>query len=58
MTGEREERVTYPQFYSLAGGDLRRDARLSLFVQRVGQGDGESPEDVPAQTIAVLDWNP
>jgi hypothetical protein len=36
MTGEREERVTYPQFYSLAGGDLRRDARLSLFVQRVG----------------------
>ena len=30
MTGQREERVTYPQFYSLPGGDL-------LFVYRDGQ---------------------
>ena len=30
MTGEREERVTYPQFYSLPGGD-------PLFVYRDGQ---------------------
>ena len=30
MTGQREERVTYPQFYTLPGGDL-------LFVYRDGQ---------------------
>ena len=36
----------------------RRDGRLSLFVERVGQGDGESLEDVPAQPVMVLDWSP
>jgi hypothetical protein len=36
----------------------RRDGRLSLFVQRVGQGDGESLEDVPAQPVSVVDWAP
>jgi len=36
----------------------RREGRLSLFVQRVGQGDGESLEDVPAQPVSVLDWDP
>jgi hypothetical protein len=36
----------------------RREGRLSLFVQRVGQGDGESLEDVPAQPVSVLDWSP
>jgi hypothetical protein len=36
----------------------RREGRLSLFVQRVGQGDGESLEDVPAQPVSVLDWTP
>jgi hypothetical protein len=36
----------------------RRERRLSLFVQRVGQGDGESLEDVPAQPVSVLDWTP
>ena len=36
----------------------RRDGRLSLFVQRVGQGDGESLEDVPAQPVTVLYWSP
>ena len=35
MTGAREERVTYPQFYRLPGGDL-------LFVYRDGQsGSGD-----------------
>ncbi|MFL5618707.1 MAG: BNR repeat-containing protein [Gemmatimonadaceae bacterium] len=36
----------------------RREGRLSLFVQRVGQGDGESLEDVRAQPVSVLDWIP
>jgi len=27
-------------------------------VQRVGQGDAESLEDVPAQPVLVLDWTP
>lgn len=36
----------------------RGEGRLSLFVQRVGQGDGESLEDVPAQPVSILDWTP
>jgi hypothetical protein len=36
----------------------RREGRLSLFVQRVGQGDGESLEEVPPQPVSVLDWSP
>ena len=36
----------------------RREGRLSLFVQRGGQGDGESLEDVPPQPVSVLDWRP
>ena len=36
----------------------RRERRLSLFVQRVGQGDGESLEDVAPQRVMVLDWTP
>jgi hypothetical protein len=36
----------------------RRDGRLSLFVQRVGQGDGEKLEEVPPQPVVVLDWAP
>ncbi len=35
-----------------------RFGRLSLFVQRVGQGDGETLENVPAQMVTVLDWIP
>ena len=31
---------------------------LHLFVQRVGQGDGETLENLPAQPISVLEWNP
>ena len=36
----------------------RRSNTLSLFVQRVGQGDGESLEDVAPQPVRVLDWSP
>ena len=32
--------------------------RLFLFVQRVGQGDGESLENVPAQPVSILEWRP
>ena len=32
--------------------------RLFLFVQRVGQGDGESLENVPPQPVSVLEWRP
>jgi BNR repeat-containing family member/Right handed beta helix region len=31
---------------------------LHLYVQRVGQGDGETTEAVPPQEIAILEWNP
>jgi hypothetical protein len=30
--------------------------RLFLFVQRVGQGDGESLENVPPQPVSILEW--
>ncbi len=36
----------------------RASGTLSLFVQRVGQGDGERLEDVPPQPVRVLDWSP
>ncbi|HKP15597.1 MAG TPA: BNR repeat-containing protein [Gemmatimonadaceae bacterium] len=36
----------------------RRSGMLSLFVQRVGQGDGERLEDIAPQMVSVLDWNP
>jgi hypothetical protein len=36
----------------------RRHGTLSLFVQRVGQGDAESLEDVAPQPVRVLDWTP
>jgi len=31
---------------------------LDLFVQRVGQGNGETLENLPAQPITVLEWTP
>lgn len=31
---------------------------LDIFVQRVGQGDGETLEDLPAQPISILEWIP
>lgn len=36
----------------------QRDGMLHLFIQRVGQGDGETLEDVPPQTVSVLEWTP
>ncbi len=35
-----------------------RDHRLALFVQRVGQGDAETLENVAPQAISVLEWTP
>jgi hypothetical protein len=36
----------------------RRDGVMHIFVQRVGQGDGETLEDVPPQMISILEWKP
>jgi beta-glucanase (GH16 family) len=36
----------------------KRDGVLSLFVQRTGQGDGETLENLPAQPVYVLEWQP
>jgi hypothetical protein len=32
--------------------------QLDLFIQSVGQGDGETLENIPAQSISVLEWIP
>ena len=32
--------------------------RLFLFFQRVGQGDGESLENVPPQPVSIVEWRP
>lgn len=31
---------------------------LSLFVQRTGQGDGETLENLPPQPVYILEWQP
>ncbi len=36
----------------------RQRRRLSLFVQRVGQGDGETLETLPPQPVSILTWVP
>jgi beta-glucanase (GH16 family) len=36
----------------------KREGVLSLFVQRTGQGDGETLENLPAQPVYVLEWQP
>ena len=36
----------------------RRKRELHLFVQRVGQGQGETTEDIPAQPVSILEWKP
>lgn len=36
----------------------RRDGVLHIFHQRVGQGQGERLEDVPPQTVSILEWDP
>ena len=35
-----------------------RERRLHLFVQRVGQGDGETLESLPPQAVSILEWAP
>jgi hypothetical protein len=35
-----------------------RERTLHLFHQRVGQGDAETLEDLPAQPVSVLEWLP
>ena len=35
-----------------------RDNILHLYVHRVGQGDAETLEDVPPQTVNVIEWRP
>jgi len=36
----------------------RRSGQVHLFVQRVGQGDGERLEDIQPQMISILEWRP
>lgn len=36
----------------------RRERRLHLFHQRVGQGQGETLEEMPPQPVSILEWNP
>jgi beta-glucanase (GH16 family) len=36
----------------------KKESVLSLFVQRTGQGDGETLENLPPQPVQVLDWTP
>jgi beta-glucanase (GH16 family) len=36
----------------------KKEQVLSLFVQRTGQGDGETLENLPAQPVYVLEWRP
>lgn len=36
----------------------RRERRLHLFHQVVGQGQGETLEDVPPQPVSILEWRP
>ncbi|GAB3638365.1 BNR repeat-containing protein [Hymenobacter arcticus] len=36
----------------------QRAGVLNLFVQRTGQGDGETLENLPAQPVFILEWQP
>jgi hypothetical protein len=36
----------------------KRDGVLHLFLQRVGQGDAETLENVPPQEVSILEWTP
>ena len=36
----------------------RRDRIVNLFVQKVGQGDSETVEDIGPQMITILEWRP
>ncbi len=32
--------------------------KLHIFVQKVGQGEGETIEDIPPQPVSILEWTP
>jgi hypothetical protein len=36
----------------------QRDGLLHLFKQRVGQGEGETLENIPPQMVSILEWTP
>lgn len=36
----------------------QRDRTLHLFVQKVGQGQGEKLEKIPPQMVSILEWTP
>lgn len=36
----------------------KRDGVLHIFKQRVGQGQRETLEEVPPQTVSILEWDP
>lgn len=36
----------------------KRSQVLHIFVQKVGQGDAETTEDIPPQEISILEWIP
>jgi len=36
----------------------RRDGMLHVFVQRAGQGDAETLEDLPPQPVRIVEWKP
>lgn len=36
----------------------QRDRVLNLYLQKVGQGDAETLENMPAQPVSVLQWTP
>jgi len=36
----------------------KRSKVLHIYVQRVGQGDGEKTQDIPPQEVSILEWNP
>lgn len=35
-----------------------RDGQMDLFVQRVGQGDAETTENLAPQPVSILEWKP
>ncbi len=36
----------------------RRERQLHIFVQRVGQGDGEQTDELAPQQVSILEWSP
>ena len=35
-----------------------KSGALHLFIQIVGQGDGGKLDDIPPQTVSILEWVP